>query len=134
MKERIKFELNIDPIKKIPLEKYSKDFTFIVNGKKYQTNRFIADILSPKIRQYHSIDELINTFYINISNPKIQIDFSQFLSLISFDTKYLNDEEVEYFIEIFSILGNYDEIQKLIPKYQEEITLNNYSFDQINEK
>lgn len=39
------------PFKEIPLSKYPKDFTFILNDQYYQTNRFIADLLSPTIRR-----------------------------------------------------------------------------------
>lgn len=41
---KIKFSLNINKIKLIPFGKYEKDFTFVVNGKRFQTSRFIADL------------------------------------------------------------------------------------------
>ena len=36
-------------IKRIDFQKFEKDFLFIVNGKRYQTNSFVANILSPNI-------------------------------------------------------------------------------------
>lgn len=37
--------------------KFEKNFTFIENGKEYQTNRVMVDIISPIIRQFHYTDE-----------------------------------------------------------------------------
>ena len=51
-------------LKDIPFHKYEKNFTFIVNGKRYETNRVVADILSPIIRNYHYQDESIDQFEI----------------------------------------------------------------------
>lgn len=44
------FSLSFDNVKEIPLDKYEKNFTFIVNDKKYETSRYVADLVSPIIR------------------------------------------------------------------------------------
>lgn len=122
---RIEFSLNIDSIKEVPFEKYSNDFVFIVDGKEYYTNRIIADILSPIIRQYHYFDETNNRFYINTINKNTKIDFSSIFSLINFQSITINQEELEWYLDIFSSLGNQKEFLKLIPYYPKEITTNN---------
>ncbi|KAK8892815.1 hypothetical protein M9Y10_030063 [Tritrichomonas musculus] len=99
--------LNIESIKDIPFEKYEKNFRFVVDGVEYQTSRIIANILSPRIRHYHFIDETINQFYINtnISSNNTH-DFNKVLSLISFQKENLNENEIQYFNQISYALGN----------------------------
>ena len=92
--------LSTDSIKEIPFDRYEKNFTFIVNGKEYKTNRFVADILSPKICHLHFTDETIDTFTITTKNESTNIDFSSFLSLINFHPKTLTKEELDYFQNI----------------------------------
>ncbi|KAK8895388.1 hypothetical protein M9Y10_023851 [Tritrichomonas musculus] len=116
--------LSTDSIKEIPFDRYEKNFTFIVNGKEYKTNRFVADILSPKICHLHFTDETIDTFTITTKNESTNIDFSSFLSLINFHPKTLTKEELDYFQNIFSILGNKTEFFKYSPKYEENTTDN----------
>ena len=69
MNNKINFSLSIKNIKDIPFQKYTKDFTFNVNGKKYQTTRLFADILSPFVRQLHFVDDSIDEFYIKARIP-----------------------------------------------------------------
>lgn len=124
------FTLDINTIKEISYENYEKDFTFIVNKKKYYTPRIVADILSPKIRQYHSIDKTFDTFRIDIPASS-RCDFSSILSLTSFNTKQFSQDELKYFRNIFFLLGNKKEFIKLTPKYDEEVSMENV-FDRIN--
>ena len=77
----MEFALSVDNIKNIPTDKYEPDFTFVVNGKIYSTPRFVADILSPKIRKLHYVDESINEFRINTDNESIEDYFQDFLKL-----------------------------------------------------
>lgn len=117
--------LDTNMLKSLPFDKYDKDFTFIVNNKEYKTSRIIADILSPQICKYHLSDSTIDTFTINTEELTTQHDFSEILSLISFDPRELDDEELDYYRAIFLLLGNEHEYLKLYPKYSGEITLQN---------
>ena len=101
-----------------------KNFTFIVDEVEYQTSRIIADILSPRIRHFHFIDETINQFYIdtNISGNNTN-DFNKVLSLISFQKENLNENEVQYFNQIFYALGNENLFKKI--QLKDEITIKN---------
>lgn len=49
-------QLKTTRISNIPLEKYEKNFTFIVNGEQFQTNRIIADLISPQVCKFHIND------------------------------------------------------------------------------
>ncbi|OHS99948.1 hypothetical protein TRFO_33513 [Tritrichomonas foetus] len=103
------------------MNKYPDDFTFIVNGKKYQTNRFIAGLLSPKISQLHFTDESINEYNINTQNPG---DFDDILSFVNFEPKLLSKNDILFISEIFRQLGN-DEYFKIYSNYQETLTIDN---------
>ena len=71
---KIDFSIGLENVKSIPFQNYENNFTFFVNGKQYKTNRFIADLLSPKIRNYHFSDQSIDKFDIDISNLRDDID------------------------------------------------------------
>ena len=62
----MEFSLSSSNFTDLPFDKYAKDFIFVVNGKRYETSRFVADILSPQIRKYHFYDESHDTFIINL--------------------------------------------------------------------
>ena len=125
------FSLSIDNLKQIPFEKYDNKFTFIVNGKRYETSRFIADLLSPIIREYHYSDET-KTEYILKTKIDVQEQlngddyFTDFLKLTSFDTKNLNSNQKLYFSNYFLQLGNINEYLLLqLLSVNEEISPNN---------
>ncbi|KAK8871588.1 hypothetical protein M9Y10_007322 [Tritrichomonas musculus] len=114
--------LNIEKLKDIPFNRYPKDFTFIVDGRRYQTPRIVADILSPKIRKLHCVDESINEFYINTKNPNIKLPlhdeeiqddsenyFEIFLNLCQFENKEYEAQIRSRFMLYFYLLGNIDE-------------------------
>lgn len=118
-------------MKQIPFEKYDNKFTFIVNGKRYETSRFIADLLSPIIREYHYSDET-KTEYILKTKIDVQEQlngddyFTDFLNLTSFDTKNLNSNQKLYFSNYFLQLGNINEYLLLqLLSVNEEISPNN---------
>ena len=103
------FSLNFEVIKGIPFEKYEKNFVFVVNGKGYFTNRFIADILSPIIRQYHCSDETIDEFHISIPNTDTEPQndyFTDFLQLVNFESIHTDGIRLKYYQEYFLQLGN----------------------------
>ena len=125
---KIKFSLNIDKIKSIPLDKYEKNFTFIVNGKPYPTNRFIADLLSPIINNYHYEDETISSFTINTTTntSKKEDLFERFLEIIYNDEIEVKEEEKKEINEYFIQLGNIDDYLRNNP-----ISFTNVTADEI---
>ena len=117
-----KYCLNHKCLKEIPTDKYEKNFTFIVNGKKYETNRFIADILSPKIRRLHFIDSTVNEFRIEFKRSIDEDCFSDFLNLASFKNMPINPIQKKIFSEYFYKLGNIEEYTKLNTEKVDDFT------------
>lgn len=112
-------KLDKSSIQGVPFDLYEKDFTFVVNGDAYPTNRLIADILSPKICQLHMIDPTLDQFIINTQTIG---NFSKFFDLINFRSNYISEDDFEFFSEIIKIL-NIHSIRVYI-KEEEEQTLN----------
>ena len=81
MANNSQIQLNTTRISYIPIGTFVNDFTFIVNGREYQTSRLVSDLLSPFICQLHAGDPTINTFSIRTQN---QGDFQNVLNLINF--------------------------------------------------
>lgn len=86
----------------IPIQSFEKDFSFIVNGKEFRTNRLVADLLSPNICQIHQIDPTSNIFEFNTKNNG---DFSNILSLINFKPNDFLENELPFVLEVLEILG-----------------------------
>ena len=90
-----------DSVLHIPLQKYDKDFTFIVNSKIYKTSSFIADLTSPIISSNHLIDPTLNEFTIN---TKSSGDFNLIINLIDFKPQEIKDDEFSFVIESLFII------------------------------
>lgn len=123
------FTLSINSIKNVPFDKYNKDFTFIVDNKEYKTSRFVADLLSPIICKYHDVDESMNTFEINTNDHDNQNNFSDILSLISFEPQKLEIKQKEFMQNILLLLGNEHEYFRLTG--EESATLNEQNIFEI---
>lgn len=91
-----------DSVLHIPLQKYDKDFTFIVNSKIYKTSSFIADLTSPIISSNHLIDPTLNEFTIN---TKSSGDFNLIINLIDFKPQEIKDDEFSFVIESLFQIG-----------------------------
>lgn len=123
------YTLSINNIKNLPFNKYENNFTFHVNGKKYQTNRIIADLLSPTLRNLNFIDQSISEFYINTNdsgNNEIVDDFFQeFLNLATFSNAKIDSQHQKIFSEYFLKLGNTEEYQKMQKDFLKVLTTEN---------
>ncbi|KAK8875937.1 hypothetical protein M9Y10_006115 [Tritrichomonas musculus] len=89
-------------VQQVPFNCYTNDFTFVVNGEEYKTNRFIADLLSPKIGKLHSTDQTVDYFILNTEQKG---DFSHFLNLINFDNYEIAQDELPFFVSIIEQLN-----------------------------
>lgn len=124
------YSLSTKNILELPFNKYENDFTFIVNNKQYHTNRVVADLLSPYIRQLHYIDSLNNQFIINLKQTAIDEMsdndyFGDFLKLTSFHNSKIDQTRQKYYSVYFFILGNIDEYIKLQPYYTQTLAIDN---------
>lgn len=123
--KEVDFTLSLKNMNEIPINIYDKNFTFIVNGKKYAVNRFFADLLSPKIRKLHYVDESINEFQISTEDQKYEDHFPDFLNLCLFESKKLDSTLQTEYSNYFLKLGNINEYFKLQPSYSSAITIEN---------
>lgn len=94
-------KLQADSILHVPLQKYEKNFTFIVNSQRYETSSFFADILSPRISSYHLIDPTINEFTID---TKTSGNFNLIINLMNFHEEAVNDADFAFICEVFEQL------------------------------
>ena len=121
-------KLQTSCILNVPFEIYGNDFSFIVNGKEYKTNKIISDLISPYISKIHSTDPTFDKFHIN---TKQQGDFSNILQLINFEANRYPENELPFLLEVIEILNN-DSIELETTKQKSELTIDNI-FDNIQQ-
>lgn len=95
-------QLQTDSILQVPLQSYNQDFTFIVNGERYQTNKVSADLLSTKISKMHQIDLTISEYSIT---TRAQGDFQFVLGLLKFNQENIPETQYPFLSEIIDHLG-----------------------------
>ena len=105
------FQIGSENLKNIPWNKFDNDFIFLVNGKKYKTNHFLADFLSPNICQLHNIDSSLSAYEIQTEYDN---DFNQVIKYAQMEEMNLSKSETEYYQEVMKSLGNYDEYFKFL--------------------
>ena len=115
-------KIGIRNLQRIQFDKFEKDFSFIVNGKIYKTNSFVANILSPNISKM--FNENINISYYEI-NPKYDGDFNRIIEYGEMKAININNEDNKYFENVMQILGNKLECFHLNKVSQEEISYEN---------
>ncbi|KAK8842881.1 hypothetical protein M9Y10_025747 [Tritrichomonas musculus] len=139
--ENFEFCLSSNSLKNLPLDKYEKNFTFIVNTKRYQTSRVIADLLSPLIRKLHYTDPTISEYAIDMTTMNTNSDendyFTEFLSLSDFQKSSIEQNRQKFYLHYFYKLGNIDEYFRLQPEYLKTIDIENVldrlqSFSKMN--
>lgn len=118
--------------KDIPIQRYKKDFTFIVDGKRYEIPRIVADLLSPKVRNFHYIDESLDEFYFDTKNDngnvidfKDEDYFKSFLELCTKDHIQLDSIHRKVYSLYFFKLGNINEYLKIHPEYTTPLSTEN---------
>lgn len=94
-------KLETTSILHVPIENYERNFTFIVNDERFETNRLVADLLSPKISKFHLSDPTINEYRINTTNKG---NFNTVLSLIKFNDNTILDDELPFLVEVIENL------------------------------
>lgn len=115
------FQLKTSCIDEVPLQSYNKDFTFIVNGEEFHTSKVESDLLSTKINKIHLNDPTFDNITINTHNEG---NFSEYLQLLNFSSLKITKNQLDFFIELFEILGT-DHFNIDIDILQEPIELTN---------
>lgn len=103
MSDVYKIQLKTSSILDVPINNYVKNFTFVVNGREFETSQLLSDLLSKKICQIHLIDPTFDRFTINTKNEG---DFSKFLEFGKFQNNEINETEILFFDEIIQQLGS----------------------------
>lgn len=114
----------------VPLQNYGDDFTFIVNGEKYNTSYLIADLLSPIISKTHKSDPTYNKLSINTNQKG---NFSHILNLLNFDLNDVPQDEIPFISEVIKILKN-ESIEIIQPDISEITIYNVFSLLNMHEK
>lgn len=133
------YTLSTSSLKDLPFDKYGRDFTFIVDDKRYSTSRFVADLLSPMIRNNHYNDPSNNEFEIKtIKTNTIQEEenktvdyFSEFLELSRFEERTIDSKRRERYSEFFLQLGNINEYMRLQEETKNETSSENKSVEHL---
>ena len=73
----------------------------------------------------HNIDETVDYFFIDTYNNFLECDFSDFLSLLSFQSQEFNLKTQYYFKYILNLLGNEEEQNKIHVNYIDILTTDN---------
>ena len=115
-------KIGVENIERIQFDKFEKDFSFIVNGKIYKTNSFVANILSPHISKIFEGNMDISYYQIN---PKYEGDFNRIIEYGEMKKIDIKEEENLYFKNIMKELGNNNELLRLGKEFQEEISYEN---------
>lgn len=93
--------LQTNSVLQVPLQNFDKDFTFIVNGQSYKTNKFVADLISPEISNFHLTDSTINEYSFTTQH---QGNFQHILDLLTFEAQIIEDSELSFFEEVITKL------------------------------
>ena len=115
-------KIGIDNLQRIQFDNFEKDFSFIVNGKIYQTNSFVANILSPNISKNYK--EKVNTSYYEI-NSEYEGNFNRIIEYGEMKSISFKEEEIQYFKNIMKELGNFNEFLQFSKELQEDISYEN---------
>lgn len=124
--KQYQIKLQTKSILNAPFQQYDKDFTFIINGERIKTSKFVADILSPKIAQMHLTDPTFDKFIIKTQYSGHP---SYLLKLMNFNYNDIPISEAPFLSEVIDILGN-NSIKIHEDNKKESITINNV-FDLI---
>ena len=96
-------------------EYYFNDFYFYVNDNLHFTNRFIADILSPKISNMHVTDPTKNYFCIKTTNEDDEDDFDNLVSMILHGSVSISSQHIRFYFDVLKQLENTYALEKFFP-------------------
>lgn len=116
-----KIQLKTSSILNVPLQNYSEEFTFVVNGKEFKTTRLVSELISPEVCKIHFNDPTIDRFCIETVEEG---DFSHILNLANFNEVEISAKETDFLTEVLEILGN-ESIEVLEGNFNPKITVDN---------
>ena len=111
-----------DNFGRIQFNKFEKDFSFIVNGEIYQTNSFVANILSPNISKMFDENMKVACYEINTEYEGV---FNKIIEYGEMKAININEDEKPYFENVLKLLGNNIDAYKSYNEIQEDISFEN---------
>lgn len=94
-------KVTISSLLPVPIDNYPKDFTFIVNGEEFPTNKIVADFLSKKIAKLHTTDPNLDKYELHTNETG---NFQIIFDLIKNSESKINESDVAFLFEVFSKL------------------------------
>jgi hypothetical protein len=81
-----------------------ENFVFIVGGQRHKCPRILAEILSPRLSLFHSVDPSITEYV--VQNQDLNGEFHLFMSLGSGSTIRVTTANLEFFLSLSREFGN----------------------------
>ena len=91
------------------------DFEFIVGGKRYKYNSFVAEFLSPKISRLRKSDPSVLEYKLETRDSSSR--FGRFLSLPFESTLHVDPESFDFFVSVSKELENEELLTQLTSGY-----------------
>jgi hypothetical protein len=86
------------------IHKRDNDFTFVVGSRRYPCPSFVAEFLSPRIYDIHSVDDTLNEFRVEVQDPNAH--FEAFLGLSEGNSVSIDEGNRQTILEICIELRN----------------------------
>lgn len=110
-----------ESVLQVPLQNFEKNFTFIINSEKFETNSIVASLLSPLISKTLITDPTLSEFTLNTTAKE---DFQKVLNLVNFNEEVITDNNLAFIMEIFEHLGT-EKFNFSIKGENEKLTIDN---------
>jgi hypothetical protein len=119
MSDSISLSLSAHGLSELPPNIYENDFTFIVDGRRYECPSIIADFLSPLLCRLRQSDSSIHEYELNIKDPNDY--FYNFISLGRGETISFSRTSRAFYFQICESLENKELLRAFLDK--EELTV-----------
>jgi hypothetical protein len=120
-KERI--QVSAAGLKNIPIHENLNDFEFMVGSRAYKCHRFVADFLSPKIGDMHTLDPTMDHYL--IETPDTNEQFGLFLLLGRGEGLDIRERDLQFFCSLCRELGNVELCSHIHQHFEKKPTLEN---------
>jgi hypothetical protein len=107
----------------VPINESRNDFEFVVGDTTYHCPSLIADFLSPRIAQLHSIDDTISRIVIEIKDK--ETEFGAFISLRRGQSLLLTESNRNFHLSVSKELCNYEVYDYIFRLAEGDISISN---------
>jgi hypothetical protein len=114
-------KLSADGMKNLLISKQHNDFTFIIGDRRYECSWIVADFLSPKLANLHSVDPSITEYIVETIDSETK--FATFLSLGCGSTIVIQEEDRKFLLSLCRELCNSELYALIIEHFTGELTI-----------